>query len=191
MTDIKLRLQRVHSLMKTRCYNPHDKRYKDRWWRWIKVCENWQSLKWFMDDMLPTYKEWLTIDRIDNNGDYCKENCRRATRTEQSRNRSDYNQNVEHNWEIRSIWERAEIIWMKYHTLYMRITKYHWTIKDAIESKTIEENIYEYNWEKNTLRQRSNKIGIRYHTLQWRIKKWRPLEKVFNTKIQGTWHLII
>ncbi len=56
--------------------------------RGITVCKCWQnSFQHFLDDMGPTYKSGLTIDRVDNNKGYSKKNCRWATTEEQSRNR--------------------------------------------------------------------------------------------------------
>lgn len=56
----------------------------------ITVCKEWGSFEVFFKDMYPSWKEGLTLDRIDNNLGYCKENCRWATRSIQSQNRNGY-----------------------------------------------------------------------------------------------------
>ena len=71
--------------IKARCDNNQNPDYKNYWWRWIK-CER-ISFESFYQDMFPIYQEWLTIDRINNDWKYCKENCRRSTRKEQANNR--------------------------------------------------------------------------------------------------------
>lgn len=68
-----------------RCNNPDDKSYKNYWGRGIK-CE-WNSFDEFYNDMFPTYKEWLQIDRINNDWNYCKENCKWSTPSENCNNR--------------------------------------------------------------------------------------------------------
>lgn len=85
----EVKLYGVWANMKYRCYNPHCKAYKDYGGRGISVCPEWLSgftgfYSWAIG---AGYKEGLSIDRINNDGNYEPSNCRWVTMKIQSANR--------------------------------------------------------------------------------------------------------
>lgn len=79
---------RVHVIWRgllARCKNPNNPKYKHYGGRGISVCERWNTFENFYEDMGDPSPE-LSIDRINNDGNYEPGNCRWATRSEQRRN---------------------------------------------------------------------------------------------------------
>lgn len=72
--------------MKTRCDNVKHKWYPEYGGRGIGYQESWASFEVFWEDMKDTYQDHLTLDRIDNDKSYSKENCRWAEANFQSHN---------------------------------------------------------------------------------------------------------
>lgn len=85
------RVYRTWRAMKSRCQNPFTVSYPNYGGRGIKVCEKWNKFEAFRDDMAPSWKPGLTIDRINPEGNYEPSNCRWATAAEQNLNKRPIN----------------------------------------------------------------------------------------------------
>lgn len=123
---------------KARCNNVNNDSYYRYWWRWIKVER--KNFSEFRNDMWEAYLEhckkyWekdTTLDRIDVNWNYCKENCRWATWKEQYNNMST-NRKVEYKGvKYNSLSMLCECLWLKYGLIKDRLDAW-WSIKDAVE----------------------------------------------------------
>lgn len=69
-----------------RCLNESSSDYPNYGRRGINVCDKWIDVENFINDMYPSFIEGLSIDRIDNNGDYAPSNCRWVSKEVQNRN---------------------------------------------------------------------------------------------------------
>jgi len=133
----KTRIYSIWTNINSRCSNPNATWYKYYWWRWIDV--EWDCFEDFHKDMEKTYNDKLTIDRIDVNWNYSKENCRWATYKEQWNNKVEYNHHLTFEWETFTISEWADKIGIKQNTVLYRIRR-GWTVGEAlgIERRAIE-----------------------------------------------------
>lgn len=132
------RIYKIYQWIQQRCYNPKASWYKYYWWRWIR-CE-WKSFEEFYKDMKKWYLDNLTIERIDNNLNYCKENCKWITLSEQLKNRRN-TVKLKYKWKELMIKDWSKELWISKNTILDRISKkkytteqilYKWNLKNFI-----------------------------------------------------------
>lgn len=118
---------------KSRCTNPTDKAYKNYGGRGITICDRWlESFENFLEDMGLKPSPKHSIDRIDNELGYSKENCRWATAKEQGRN-TRANRMVDYQGVKMSLVEAAEKSGIEYNRLKGRL-RIGWDIKDVLRA---------------------------------------------------------
>lgn len=130
LTNHRLYNTWVH--LKGRCYNCSNKYYKDYGARGIKVCNEWKNdFKAFYDWAISNgYADNLTIDRIDNNGNYEPSNCRFITLKKQQNNkRNNFNITIYNRTQTLSEW--CEEKNLNYDKIQARISR-GWTIEEAM-----------------------------------------------------------
>jgi len=126
----KTRIYNVWANLKQRCTYKNHKAYKNYGWRWITYDKKWETFEWFYEDMKDWYADNLSLDREDNDWNYCKSNCKWKTAKEQARNKRT---NVIYKGKCLSLW--CEELNLKYWTIHSRI-KYYWrTLEEALNIK--------------------------------------------------------
>lgn len=129
----KTRLYYIWSHMKQRCYNENETNYHKYGARGIKVCGEWLDdfmafRKWALSN---GYRDDLTLDRIDFNGNYEPSNCRWATYIQQANN-TRKNHLLTFNGETHTLTEWSRIVKIKRPTIERRINKYGWSVEEAL-----------------------------------------------------------
>lgn len=115
--------------MLKRCQNPNSPNFNDYGGRGITVCERWQKFENFLEDM-GEKPEGLTLERIDNNKGYYKENCRWATRKEQANN-TRKNIRLTYNGKTQSVIQWAKEMGMSQNVIYYRISS-GWPVEKTL-----------------------------------------------------------
>lgn len=123
------RIYGVWRSMRSRCENPNVKAYSDYGARGITVCERWHDFANFYADM-GDCPAGMTLDRIDNDCGYSPNNCRWASRTEQSRNQRGLRMMTAFG-ATRSMGEWSELTGIKLSTIWNRI-KLGWSDEEAL-----------------------------------------------------------
>lgn len=120
-----------------RCENPKGASYHNYGGRGITICPLWRNDFTAFCEWARThgYRQGLSIDRIDNDGDYSPDNCRFVGAKEQARNRRT-NHIISFQGETKTLIEWAETIDMHPHTLQKRLAS-GWSIKRALTTPTI------------------------------------------------------
>ena len=122
--------------IKSRCYNPANAGYANYGGRGITVCKEWRNdFYLFAADMGPRPAHH-SIDRRDNNGNYCPENCRWADSvTQQNNTRS--NRLFTIGSQTKTLSEWAKLSGINYGTVISRINNSNWTIEKALSEPVL------------------------------------------------------
>lgn len=126
------KIYHIFSEIKQRCYNKNNKSYNNYGGRGIIVCQEWLNdfmnfYNWAMNN---NYQEGLTIDRIDNDGNYEPNNCRWADRKTQNNNRRN-NTSISYNGKTQTLAQWSEELNVDQHTISLRKRK-GWSNKECL-----------------------------------------------------------
>lgn len=121
--------------MKQRCQNKNHPYYSYYGAKGIQVCERWQKFESFIEDMGERPSSKHTIERVNGNVGYSKENCRWATRMEQSQNLSS-NRNFTWRGKTQSLSAWARETGISWKTLQYRLNA-NWSLDVAMTLKPI------------------------------------------------------
>ncbi len=144
--------------IKQRCYNPKDAAYKNYGGRGIKVCDEWLDKKngfinfynWAMNN---GYRDDLTIDRINNDGNYEPNNCRWVTMKIQANN-TRHNKIITFKNETHTLTEWSEILNINLQTLSNRIKQKNKTIEECFtKPSTTKKRVNQYDLNNNFIKQ--------------------------------------
>ena len=127
------KLYAIYHAMKSRCYNNNNHAYDRYGGRGIKICDEWLNdyesfYSWSIQN---GYREGLSIDRINNNGNYSPDNCRWTTTYYQNRNRRS-NHLITVNGETGLLFDIARKYGVSPKLVSKRINVYGWSDEKAV-----------------------------------------------------------
>ena len=168
-----------------RCTNSKARNFKHYGGKGISVCEQWTSFTAFLNDMGNRPSRKHTIDRIDRMGDYCKENCRWATQTEQTNNTS-RNVIITHSDLTMTISEWSQKTGIPRSVIVHRLQR-NWTIERALTlpAKSAKAILITHEGKTQNLSAWSRELGINQTTLNARHHRgWSDSEVISGKKMR-------
>lgn len=135
---VKTRIFKIWAGMRKRCLNHKCKSYHNYGGRGIKIDPKWDSFEEFYNDMIGTYSDKLSLDRINPNGDYCLSNCRWVTMQVQNNNRRN-NRIIHYDSVSKTLSEWSSISGVPAGTISNRI-KAGWGLSEAIYKPSLQNN---------------------------------------------------
>lgn len=192
LKDGRARISSIWKGMMSRCYNPSAYGYKNYGGKGIQVCSEWHDPLVFQEWAYNSgYSDNLTIDRLDNDKDYCPENCRWVTMFEQAQNKSTCVY-LEYQGKRQNLSSWARELGISEEMIGSRI-KAGWPISDALTTpsgqipnfkKNVKFAYIEYNNELHSIPDWSEITGIPAGTIRWRYHKgWSP-EDILTKPVQ-------
>lgn len=122
-------LHRIWGAIIQRCTNPNSEAYHCYGGRGIKVCKRWRKFENFFSDMSSGWRSGLSVDRINNNGNYTPSNCRWATPSEQCNN-TRRNRFVEFQGRRLTVTQWSKIIGINVSSMLLRLEA--WPLEKAL-----------------------------------------------------------
>lgn len=118
----KTKIYNVWNGMRQRCTNPKHIAYKYYGDKGVRYAKKWHKFEGFLEDMGESYQEGLTLDRINGDEGYYKENCRWVTMKEQSINRKN-TRYAEHEGKIMHASDMARLLGVARSTVTARMNR--------------------------------------------------------------------
>ena len=166
------RIKSIYDGMRKRCYDENKDNYDSYGGRGISVCKEWLNefmifYEWALNN---GYSNELTIDRIENDGNYEPSNCRWATQEEQ-----DYNKRntvyLEIDGEYKNVLEWEKFSGLSYSVLWQRYNIFGFRTKEEMFKPVRQITEIIHNGNEIKLTQLARETGIGVETLRWRYKQ--------------------
>ena len=180
-------IYKVWANMIQRCNNPDSSYYHRYGARGIKVCDSWLKFENFYKDMGDNPRGFC-LERVDNNGDYCPENCKWVSPKEQARNR-ETSVEVTYNGKTQCIAAWEEELGFNHGTLWTRLYSYNWTIEKAMTAPVKETNRVPVTafGKTQSLTKHAKEYGLGLTTVQARLARGIPLEQALTMDKKIVW----
>jgi hypothetical protein len=167
--------------MFARCYRSTAKGFQHYGGRGITVCDRWHDFVNFYTDMgVPPVTNY-SIDRINNDGNYCPENCRWATNAQQANNKRS-NHKIAYKGEEKTLAEWEVYLGLPKRLISTRL-QHGWDI-ETIFSSPLFSNSLEYRGEHKTRKEWEEHLGLTKNIITVRLNRGWSTEKALSTPIK-------
>lgn len=175
--------------MKNRCDNISFKHYDRYGGRGISYDPRWKNFSIFLEEMGTKPSLEYQLERIDNDKNYCKNNCIWVTRKEQTRNRGGERATRLYTYDGKTmcIKDWADYVGISPSAMQKRLNN-GWPLEKAFSSEKHDKpDLYTYEGKTMSLKEWSEYLGVKKVTLDGRLRANYPLDRVFTSEKFNRW----